>query len=64
MNRDEIEKRIESIKNEMEILKKGYSKLEGHLEEANHWLAQIVNSSTMFINDAESEEKNNGETHE
>ena len=45
-----IELRIESIKNEMLQLKNSYSKLEGHLAEAMHWLTELNKTENEIVN--------------
>jgi hypothetical protein len=42
MNLQEIENRIHAIKNEMDATKANFAKLEGHLQEANHWREQLL----------------------
>jgi DNA anti-recombination protein RmuC len=44
LNKDEIQKRIVDITNEMSNIKTAYGKLEGHLAESQHWLTQIIES--------------------
>ena len=41
MNKDEIQQRIDTINNQMQVLKANYAQLEGHLSEAKYWLEQI-----------------------
>ena len=45
-----IELRIESIKNEMLQMKSNYAKLEGHLAEAIHWLAELQKTENEIVN--------------
>jgi hypothetical protein len=42
MNKHEIQARIDIINNEMIQTKANYAKLEGHLDEARHWMAQAM----------------------
>lgn len=44
MIKEELQKRIITIKNELSQHRAGITKLEGHLAEANHWLASIFKS--------------------
>lgn len=41
MNKEQLQQRITKIHNELAICKAQQSKLEGHLSEAIHWLAQL-----------------------
>lgn len=42
MTKAELEARISAIGVEMQQLKANYSKLEGHLAEANHWMQEMI----------------------
>ncbi len=39
MNKEQLQERITVISNEMAQIKAQYAKLEGHLQEATHWLS-------------------------
>jgi len=41
MNKEEIINRVSQIHSEMETCKATFSKLQGHLEEANHWMQEL-----------------------
>jgi hypothetical protein len=42
LNKQQIQARIEAINMEMIQTKSNYAKLEGHLGEATHWLAELL----------------------
>lgn len=61
VDKEAIQQRISMINLEMKQLQTNYSKLEGHLQECNHWLAEAFkkeaqdeNLPTMDIKENES----------
>jgi hypothetical protein len=42
LNVETLRKRVEDITQEMFNCRATYSKLDGHLQEANHWLASLL----------------------
>lgn len=56
MNKQQIEERISAITNEMAMLKANYAKLEGHLNEAQHWLMQLELKEKSTEETAETQE--------
>jgi prefoldin subunit 5 len=44
MNKQDLEQRISAITNEMSLVKANYAKLEGHLNECQHWLETLNKS--------------------
>lgn len=61
MDKQEIQARIDAINNEMVQVKAHYSKLEGHLGEAQHWLLELGKKEAE-AQKAENEEPSNVET--
>ena len=65
VDKEAIQQRISMINLEMKQLQTNYSKLEGHLQECNHWLAEILKKEsadetlpTMDAKEAESGDAN------
>jgi hypothetical protein len=51
MDKQQLVDRITVIKQEMEVMKGNYAKLEGHLNECTHWL-QVLVSFEQQLEDA------------
>jgi hypothetical protein len=58
MNKEFLEKRLIEIRNEMEVLKAHYAKLEGHLAECGHWMQKCMENEN---NNESMEGESNGE---
>lgn len=50
MNKDDLQQRIDTINNQMTVLKSNYAQLEGHLAEANFWLEEVKNKEQEINN--------------
>jgi hypothetical protein len=49
MNKEDMRLRKIAIENEMQQYKNNYAKLEGHLAECNHWLAQMEAAENAMV---------------
>jgi len=51
LNKEKLQERIDTINNQMQVIKANYAQLEGHLAEANHWLNELNVKNSDIIQD-------------